>query len=187
MGSFKNAIDWLHLLGSREPPYLHDEVIGLISAAGGTQGLHCRRSTRSRCPRRRRLSADVERSRRFYTAGGLRRRVAQHVAGGRLALAARPGALAAASACAAPSGAHGRLPFAPHSAQRHQTLRAEWALTASRSGRRRVSDATQRPGQGGRLRTSALPGRDASPGTLGSRRRWCTRTVHLDLPFVAAQ
>jgi FMN reductase len=38
-GSFKNAIDWLHLLGSREPPYLHDQVIGLISAAGGTQGL----------------------------------------------------------------------------------------------------------------------------------------------------
>jgi FMN reductase len=38
-GAFKNAIDWLHLLGSREPPYLHDEVIGLISAAGGTQGL----------------------------------------------------------------------------------------------------------------------------------------------------
>jgi len=38
-GSFKNAIDWLHMLGSREPPYLHDEVIGLISAAGGTQGL----------------------------------------------------------------------------------------------------------------------------------------------------
>ena len=38
-GSFKNAIDWLHMLGSREPPYLHDEVIGLIGAAGGTQGL----------------------------------------------------------------------------------------------------------------------------------------------------
>jgi FMN reductase len=38
-GSFKNAIDWLHTLGSREPPYLHDKVIGLISAAGGTQGL----------------------------------------------------------------------------------------------------------------------------------------------------
>jgi FMN reductase len=38
-GSFKNAIDWLHLLGAREPPFLHDEVIGLISAAGGTQGL----------------------------------------------------------------------------------------------------------------------------------------------------
>jgi FMN reductase len=38
-GAFKNAIDWLHMLGSREPPYLHDEVIGLISAAGGTQGL----------------------------------------------------------------------------------------------------------------------------------------------------
>jgi FMN reductase len=38
-GAFKNALDWLHPLGSREPPFLHDEVIGLISAAGGTQGL----------------------------------------------------------------------------------------------------------------------------------------------------
>jgi FMN reductase len=38
-GAFKNALDWLHELGRREPPFLHDEVIGLISAAGGTQGL----------------------------------------------------------------------------------------------------------------------------------------------------
>jgi FMN reductase len=38
-GAFKNALDWLHALGSREPPFLHDQVIGLISAAGGTQGL----------------------------------------------------------------------------------------------------------------------------------------------------
>src|SRR6266699_5749119 len=38
-GAFKNALDWLHALGSRDPPFLHDEVIGLISAAGGTQGL----------------------------------------------------------------------------------------------------------------------------------------------------
>src|ERR1700741_5195162 len=38
-GAFNNALDWLHALGSREPPFLHDEVIGLISAAGGTQGL----------------------------------------------------------------------------------------------------------------------------------------------------
>jgi FMN reductase len=38
-GSFKNAVDWLHLLGTREPPFLHDTVVGLISAAGGTQGL----------------------------------------------------------------------------------------------------------------------------------------------------
>ena len=38
-GAFKNALDWLHLLGRRDPPYLHDKVIGLISAAGGTQGL----------------------------------------------------------------------------------------------------------------------------------------------------
>lgn len=38
-GALKNAIDWLHPLGRRDPPYLHDKVIGLISAAGGTQGL----------------------------------------------------------------------------------------------------------------------------------------------------
>jgi FMN reductase len=38
-GAFKNALDWLHALDSREPPFLHDEVIGLISTAGGTQGL----------------------------------------------------------------------------------------------------------------------------------------------------
>ena len=38
-GAFKNALDWLHPLGGREPPYLKDKVIGLISAAGGTQGL----------------------------------------------------------------------------------------------------------------------------------------------------
>jgi FMN reductase len=34
-GAFKNALDWLHLLGHRDPPYLHDKVIGLISTAGG--------------------------------------------------------------------------------------------------------------------------------------------------------
>src|SRR5262245_23796867 len=38
-GAFKNALDWLHLLGDRDPPYLHDKVIGLLSAAGGTHGL----------------------------------------------------------------------------------------------------------------------------------------------------
>jgi FMN reductase len=38
-GAFKNALDWLHVLGRRDPPYLHDTVVGLISAAGGTQGL----------------------------------------------------------------------------------------------------------------------------------------------------
>jgi len=38
-GSLKNALDWLHVLGERLPPYLHDKVIGLVSAAGGTQGL----------------------------------------------------------------------------------------------------------------------------------------------------
>jgi FMN reductase len=38
-GSFKNALDWLHLLINRDPPYLSDKVIGLISTAGGVQGL----------------------------------------------------------------------------------------------------------------------------------------------------
>jgi len=38
-GSFKNALDWLILLNDREPPLLTDKVIGLISVAGGTQGL----------------------------------------------------------------------------------------------------------------------------------------------------
>jgi FMN reductase len=36
-GSFKNALDWLHLpSGSR---YLTDKAIGLISVSGGTHGL----------------------------------------------------------------------------------------------------------------------------------------------------
>jgi FMN reductase len=38
-GSFKNALDWLQLLSDRNPPYLTDKVVGLISTAGGTQGL----------------------------------------------------------------------------------------------------------------------------------------------------
>jgi FMN reductase len=38
-GSFKNALDWLQVLGDRQPAYLTDKVIGLISTAGGTQGL----------------------------------------------------------------------------------------------------------------------------------------------------
>jgi NAD(P)H-dependent FMN reductase len=38
-GSYKNALDWLKLLGDRNPPYLTDKVVGLISTAGGMQGL----------------------------------------------------------------------------------------------------------------------------------------------------
>lgn len=38
-GSFKNALDWLILLSNRQPPYLTDKVVGLISTAGGVQGL----------------------------------------------------------------------------------------------------------------------------------------------------
>jgi FMN reductase len=36
-GSFKNALDWLHLPSGNV--YLPDKVIGLVSVAGGTQGL----------------------------------------------------------------------------------------------------------------------------------------------------
>jgi FMN reductase len=38
-GAFKNALDWLHVLGERDPAFLHDKVVGLVSAAGGTHGL----------------------------------------------------------------------------------------------------------------------------------------------------
>jgi FMN reductase len=38
-GSFKNAIDWLYLLSDHDPPYLTDQVVGLLTTAGGTQGL----------------------------------------------------------------------------------------------------------------------------------------------------
>ena len=38
-GAFKNAIDWLEVLAKREPPYLTDKTVGLISTAGGVQGL----------------------------------------------------------------------------------------------------------------------------------------------------
>jgi FMN reductase len=38
-GSFKNALDWLQLLSDRDPPYLANKVVGLVSTAGGVQGL----------------------------------------------------------------------------------------------------------------------------------------------------
>lgn len=38
-GSFKNALDWLQLLAGRDPAFLTDKVVGLISTAGGVQGL----------------------------------------------------------------------------------------------------------------------------------------------------
>jgi FMN reductase len=38
-GAFKNALDWLELLSRRDPPYLTDKVVGLISSAGGVHGL----------------------------------------------------------------------------------------------------------------------------------------------------
>ena len=44
-GSFKNALDWLQLLSDSDPPYLTNKVVGLVSTAGGVQGL--RQSQRS--------------------------------------------------------------------------------------------------------------------------------------------
>ena len=38
-GSLKNALDWLILLADRTPPYLSNKPIGLVSTAGGVQGL----------------------------------------------------------------------------------------------------------------------------------------------------
>jgi FMN reductase len=38
-GSFKNVLDWLILLAERTPPYLSNKPVGLISTAGGVQGL----------------------------------------------------------------------------------------------------------------------------------------------------
>lgn len=38
-GAFKNALDWLQLLSDRDPPFLTNKVVGLISTAGGVYGL----------------------------------------------------------------------------------------------------------------------------------------------------
>jgi FMN reductase len=38
-GALKNALDWLILLGDRDPPYLANKPIGLVATAGGVQGL----------------------------------------------------------------------------------------------------------------------------------------------------
>jgi FMN reductase len=38
-GAMKNALDWMILLGDREPAYLTNKPIGLVATAGGVQGL----------------------------------------------------------------------------------------------------------------------------------------------------
>ena len=38
-GSFKNALDWLILLGERDPPSLANKPAGLAATAGGVHGL----------------------------------------------------------------------------------------------------------------------------------------------------
>src|SRR6202046_2053516 len=38
-GSFKNVLDWLILLGDRQPRYLSNKPVGLVTPSGGGQGL----------------------------------------------------------------------------------------------------------------------------------------------------
>jgi FMN reductase len=38
-GALKNALDWMILLGDRDPAYLSNKPIGLVATAGGVQGL----------------------------------------------------------------------------------------------------------------------------------------------------
>jgi FMN reductase len=38
-GSFKNVLDWLILLAEADPPYLTNKPVGLVTTAGGVQGL----------------------------------------------------------------------------------------------------------------------------------------------------
>ncbi|ACY14996.1 NADPH-dependent FMN reductase [Haliangium ochraceum] len=38
-GAFKNAVDWLEMLGRDTPPYLTGKVVGLVATAGGDQAL----------------------------------------------------------------------------------------------------------------------------------------------------
>jgi FMN reductase len=38
-GSLKNALDWLILLAENDPPYLSNKPVGLVTTAGGVQGL----------------------------------------------------------------------------------------------------------------------------------------------------
>jgi FMN reductase len=38
-GAFKNAIDWMELLGRDQPPYLTDKIVALVATAGGAQAM----------------------------------------------------------------------------------------------------------------------------------------------------
>jgi FMN reductase len=73
-GAFKNALDWLNPLGRRDPAYLTNKVIGLISVAGGTQGLQAV-NTMEFCVRALRgwavpLVLPIPRARRVFDDGG---------------------------------------------------------------------------------------------------------------------
>jgi FMN reductase len=38
-GTVKNALDWLILLADRDPPYLSNKPVGMVTTSGGVQGL----------------------------------------------------------------------------------------------------------------------------------------------------
>ena len=67
-GALKNALDWLHLLGTREPPFLHDTVIGLFSAAGRNAGPACDQHDGVRHPSAAGLGCSLRRSSRGCSA-----------------------------------------------------------------------------------------------------------------------
>ena len=68
-GSFKNALDWLILLAEREPPYLSNKPVGLVTTAGGVQGLQAVKGE-AIATRLRSLGAEVVRAARQFQAEG---------------------------------------------------------------------------------------------------------------------
>ena len=118
-GSFKNALDWLILLAERDPPYLTNKPVGLVTTAGGVQGLQAINSmefivrAQPRCRRSRRL---------WFRGHDGAQGQAPGADGGDLA---RPGRPAAAGA--------GRLPRADHPVEGLSRQRTTTSPTCTRS------------------------------------------------------
>ena len=138
-GAFKNAVDWLHVLGGRKPPFLHYKVIGLISAADGTQGLQAINTDGVRvralrgwaCPTSFRL-----RPRRASSMPQARSRIT------RLSCSSRR---SATRSCALPSGSEPMRPFTASMSARRRRTRCDTRIVPQPSGRKRrsVSAITQ--------------------------------------------
>jgi NAD(P)H-dependent FMN reductase len=61
-GAFKNALDWLHVLGGRKPPFLHDKVIGPHQRRRRNAGTASDQHDGVRRPRAQRMGGPVRRS-----------------------------------------------------------------------------------------------------------------------------